>query len=236
MKTFKYFFAVAVLPGVFAVNAQNSDTNSEAVMINGVKWATRNVDSTGVFAASPEIAGRFYRWNSKQHWTALDIDSVNAFAQVKTWEKSNDPSPSGYRIPSKAEWDKLLDTSKVTNRFTNIGRVSGIKFTDKANGNSIFLPAAGCRSSYSPNEKYNSHLYGHYWSSTQDNNCYAYIFFQPGSDEHNVNCREYIYCLPDSSTQNKKCFSYISCEPGGNASVFYGHHATIGMSVRCVAE
>ena len=42
------------------------------VIINGVKWATCNVDAPGTFAAAPESAGMFYQWNRKIGWSATD--------------------------------------------------------------------------------------------------------------------------------------------------------------------
>ena len=41
-----------------------SDTTDLGVVINGVKWATRNVAAPGKFATSPEDAGMFYQWNA----------------------------------------------------------------------------------------------------------------------------------------------------------------------------
>jgi len=41
-------------------------TYDEGVVINGVKWATRNVAAPGTFAANPQDAGMFYQWNRKR--------------------------------------------------------------------------------------------------------------------------------------------------------------------------
>ena len=38
---------------------------TDGVVINGVRWATRNVDKPGTFAANPEDAGMLYQWNRK---------------------------------------------------------------------------------------------------------------------------------------------------------------------------
>jgi len=35
------------------------------VVINGVKWATRNVDKPGTFVANPEDFGMLYQWNRR---------------------------------------------------------------------------------------------------------------------------------------------------------------------------
>jgi len=124
-------------------------TSDEGVVINGVKWATRNVDEFGTFVRNPEDAGKFYQWNRKKAWE-LSNDWVTGWdSTVPTgseWEKENDPSPMGWRVATIDEIKSLFDTDKVNNEWTNINGVSGRKFTDINNGNSIFLPAAGfCR-------------------------------------------------------------------------------------------
>ena len=45
-------------------------TLNKRVVINGVRWATCNVDAPGNFAANPEDAGMFYQWNRKVGWSA----------------------------------------------------------------------------------------------------------------------------------------------------------------------
>ncbi len=45
-------------------------STADYVLINGVLWATRNVDAPGTFAASPESTGMFYQWNSRIAWSA----------------------------------------------------------------------------------------------------------------------------------------------------------------------
>jgi len=119
----------------------------EGVVINGVKWATRSVDEPGTFAAKPEDAGKFYQWNRKKAWpTTGEVKGwSNSFSTDDTWEKANDPCPAGWRVPALREVQRLLDEDKVNSEWTTLNGVKGRKFTDKATGNSIFLPALGCR-------------------------------------------------------------------------------------------
>jgi len=49
-----------------AVQVQDPATFDEGVVINGIRWATRNVDAPGRFAESPESFGMLFLWNSKQ--------------------------------------------------------------------------------------------------------------------------------------------------------------------------
>ena len=170
------------------------------VLINGVKWATCNVDAPGTFAAAPESAGMFYQWNRKIAWSATDpmvnsndgTEWDSSLPEGTTWTKANDPSPAGYRVPTFDEIKSLLDEDKVTNEWTNNYNgtgVSGRIFTDKNNGNSIFLPAVGYRDYYYDGTLYSAGSYGGYWSSTQDDSDYAYdlSFYSDGADWGNDN-------------------------------------------------
>jgi len=158
------------------------------VLINGVVWATCNVAAPGTFAASPEDAGMFYQWNRKIGWSTTDpmVNSDdgttwdNTLPAGTTWEKSNDPSPSGWRVPTTEEQRKLLDTDKVTSEWVIHNGVTGRKFTDNISGASIFLPAVGFRLD-NDGTFYNVGSGGNYWSSMQYGNSYAYsMFFRSG--------------------------------------------------------
>jgi uncharacterized protein (TIGR02145 family) len=124
---------------------QSSKTTDPGVVINGVRWATRNVAAPGTFANKPEDAGMFYQWNRKKAWNATDsIPRWDESEHKRTeWERANDPSPKGWRIPTVEEFESLLDEKKVSNEWIIQNGVNGIQFTDRKNGNSIFLPAAG---------------------------------------------------------------------------------------------
>ena len=144
------------------------------VVINGVRWATRNVDVPSTFAAKPEDAGMFYQWNRKIGWSATnpminsngDTTWDSSTPTGDRWEKANDPSPAGWRLPTLNEIQTLLDANRVDNRWTIKNGIKGRIFTDKATGNSLFLPAAGYRDG-NGGTFYNVGSYGYYWSSTQ---------------------------------------------------------------------
>jgi len=176
-------------------NNQNNQSDStkisddiNGVVINGVRWATRNVDAPGTFAAKPEDAGMFYQWNSNVGWSTTEplINSnggtdwyyINPYGD--SWEKANDPSPAGWRVPTYEEQLKLY-SDKVTCENTTLKGINGMKYTDKATGASIFLPAAGRRSG----GVIFAGLHGYYWSSTvyDDTSEYGthYLYFNNGS-------------------------------------------------------
>ncbi len=151
----------------------NPLTHDDGVVINGVKWATRNVDAPGTFAATPESPGMFYQWNRKTAWSATGTATGwdNTVPSGTKWSKSNDPSPVGWRVPTLTEIQSLFDTEKVRNEWTSKNGFSGILFTDMATGNQLFFPAAG---NLKNGRLFGSRMFAHYWSSKKSNKEDAY--------------------------------------------------------------
>jgi uncharacterized protein (TIGR02145 family) len=143
---------------------------AEYVEINGVKWSTRNVAQAGTFTAAPETFGMFYQWNRKTGWAATgNITGWDASVPTgDAWAIENDPSPSGYHVPTHDEIKTLFDTLNVTAEWTAKNGVTGYKFTDNATQKSIFLPAAGHREREAGMLR-DSGTDGPYWSSTPYN-------------------------------------------------------------------
>ena len=146
---------------------------------SGTLWATCNIG-----AGRPEDYGNYYAWGetktkSTYNWDTYkyangDYDKLTKYCNksdygnngftdnLTTLQGSDDPATawgSGWRTPSKAQWDELL--ANTTNTWTTQNGVKGRKFTSKKNGQSLFLPAAG--------DRWDSELdyagsYGYYWS------------------------------------------------------------------------
>ena len=179
---------------------QEGAVPSDWVLINGVKWATRNVSAPGTFAANPENPGMFYQWNKKVGWSATDpmINSNggttwdNSIPSGTTWEKANDPCPSGWRMPNNTELQSLVDAN---NQWTTINGVNG-RVVGSGN-NTIFLPAVGVRQ-YGILEDVGSN--GWYWGS---NSCDVdnYIYGM-GLDNSNIYSDN---CLPKNFGQSVRC-------------------------------
>ena len=155
-----------------------------------VKWATCNVG-----ASSPEEYGDYFAWGETRTKETYDVDNC------PTWELSYSSLQSQGYIDSegnlrsqydaaKANWggswrmptsDELYELDNCTCTWTTQNGVNGYKVTGP-NGNSIFLPAAGCRDGSSLGSAGRS---GNYWSSTSygSNSGGAYrLFFN--SDGH----------------------------------------------------
>jgi len=188
-------------------------TYDEGVIINGVKWATRNIDAVGIFAATSESSGMFFQWNKKTAWSATvpsegaSISGWNYWGSTdaKEWINANDPSPAGWRVPTKAELATLLDPDKVTAEWTTKNGVNGTKFTDKESKNSLFLPAVGGRDEKSGALFYNSSSYGLYWARSRPSG---------GSSS-------YAHCLKITET-------------GRDINTIFNMSG--GYSIRCIAE
>jgi hypothetical protein len=168
MQTLKHIIAASMLFLAVNANAQNTATTDEGVVINGVKWATRNVDMPGTFAETPESFGKLYQWNRNVAWDTADETPEgwddSSIPEGNEWVAANDPSPAGWRVPTAAENKKLLDASKVTYEWITQNGVKGGKFTDKVTGASIFLPATGCIADFGT--RFGIAVIGFYWSST----------------------------------------------------------------------
>ena len=147
---------------------------------SGTKWATCNVG-----ASKPEDYGSYFAWGETQtkgtyNWDNYkyangDYDKLmkycnnsgygnNGFTDNLTiLQGSDDPAAtiwgSGWRTPSKTQWDELL--ANTTNQWTTQNGKAGRLFTSKKNGKTLFLPAAGFRW-YS--KLHYAGSYGYYWS------------------------------------------------------------------------
>ena len=161
------------------------------VVINGVTWATRNVDVPNTFVDNPEDAGMFYQWNGNVGWSSTDpmIASNGTTTWFghdyphTDWSSDNSPCPMGWRVPTRAEMESIVHSVNTT--WKTLNGVEGRYFS---NGNdSIFLPCAGYRS------RENGKLYGYvgdywgvsarYWTSTLDNGYGCLLQFGSGSTE-----------------------------------------------------
>ena len=139
---------------------------------SGLKWAACNVG-----AETPEDYGDYFAWG--ETCTKSEYLIQNSVTYGKTLSDLSDNSSydvarkewgGSWRIPTKSEFEELVANCEWE-RTTQNGK-SGYKVTGQ-NGNSIFLPATGCRygSSLYDNEKYCN-----YWSSTPYDRYYAYCF------------------------------------------------------------
>ena len=149
-----------------------------------VKWASFNLG-----AKAPEDGGAFYAWGettTKSKYTVANYQHCDGKMTQLTKYCTNsdygqvdnriilDPSDDAatqqwaddWRMPTDAEWEELLSSANTKWDWITLNGVKGYRVTSKKTGytdNSIFLPAAGYRSSSS---LYNVGSYGYYWSKS----------------------------------------------------------------------
>ena len=205
---------------------KDEPSGGTGIKIGGVTWAKSNVGDPGTFVPSEIDYGKYYQWNNKVVWDGV---SDNTFWQVSwdggyptsgqgSWDSVNDPCPSGWRVPTKNEFEALYKAcfsgengknpigesgwKKVGHYKENIN--AGVLFDD-GKGNKLFLPASG----------YTSFLYskatdvafkdytGYYWSSTSFTNLSYYLELDYGAGSPTVspyktwkrNCGGSIRCV-----------------------------------------
>lgn len=115
----------------------------KGVVINGVKWATRNVGEPGRFVETYNQTGEYYQWNCRRSWRIenKNYTACDSYREDTVWAPQNDPSPRGWRIPSLQEIQSLLDTTKVLHYDHPSYKIK--IFVDKSTGDSLMLPNHG---------------------------------------------------------------------------------------------
>ena len=97
-----------------------------------------------VFAMVPVDLGLSVKWAESNLGTTVATDCGDYYAGGG---RASDPVPGlcgkAWRMPTRAEFEELIDPSKCSVKETTQDGVKGYKITSKSNGNSIFLPAAG---------------------------------------------------------------------------------------------
>ena len=173
MKKQLIIYGIALIAAT-TFSACGTKENKNGVLINGVYWATCDVDMPGTFTESPEDEGMCYQWGMR---SPINPDSENIWNEEyksTKWTRPDDPCPEGWRIPTMSEWASLLDLEKVSQNWTKAHGVKGMKYTDTANNNSIFLPAYGYHSVYYTGLPFHKGRDGTYWSSIGVNETSAY--------------------------------------------------------------
>jgi uncharacterized protein (TIGR02145 family) len=145
------------------------------------------------FTPDKRINGAYYQWGKKAavaNAPHAKYPNTNyaADAIIGTWSISyaadgswldasknttNDPCPTGWRVPTKTQWDGVVNNNTITVIGSSWSSSSTNYDTGKKFGNGLFMPAAGFR--HYDNGTYDSlGTAGDYWSSTPSSTDYAY--------------------------------------------------------------
>ena len=159
--------------GWVIVEALDVSSSIDGVVINGIRWATRNVNTPGTFADNPHDAGMIFQWNRRQGWASTGtVTGWDSTVPAGTaWYAANDPCPPGWRVPTTQEVQLLRneDAGWVTYNGVN-GRVFGTA------PNQLFLPTLRSRSTTGVlSNTVGTH--GFYWSNMAGDATRAWCFF-----------------------------------------------------------
>lgn len=166
------------------VTVYSSDKYDDGVIINGIKWATRNVGKPGEFTEHPEDFGMYYQWNRYPGWSTTDKsisipegcewgkNDFDIADDLTGWELENSPCPKGWRIPTQTELESLVNSGyqKATQNGVN-GYIFG------KGENTIFIPSAGMKASDTGTIYNNYNSSGNYWGNTPNQNYKEHVSY-----------------------------------------------------------
>ncbi len=176
---------------------QDSD-GPATITIGGLQWTLYNLANPAQASGGATFAtklpsqctgnrseshGRFYQWNRNVSWNTIESSASGANPSDSTWQTTNpsvtswttNPCPSGFVVPTKAQWDALIAACNATNGGGWSSSDYGYKIlTDKTNSaNKLEFSVVG-RRDYSSGALEVAGTYGYYWSSVQYDSISAY--------------------------------------------------------------
>ena len=145
---------------------------------SGTMWATFNIG-----AGSPEECGGYYAWGETEtkdtySWANYQLCDGSYLAMnkyctdeyygtvdgLKALDDTDDAATAllgeGWSIPTREQFEELVNSEYTTRSRTTQAGVEGLKVTSKTNGKSIFLPVGGYRDGTSSYNESN----GYYWT------------------------------------------------------------------------
>ena len=136
---------------------------------SGTLWATCNIGAAGpeesgdYFAWGETETKKTYKWENYKFYGGFNddalVNTVTKYNQYEGWgvvdgKTELDPEDDAatanwgerWQMPSMEQFEELINPSYTTSSWTTISDVRVRKITSKKNGNSIYLPAAGLKS------------------------------------------------------------------------------------------
>ncbi|WP_221406988.1 fibrobacter succinogenes major paralogous domain-containing protein, partial [Elizabethkingia meningoseptica] len=178
---------------------------------NFKEFMCQNLGATeGIDPFSPEAGnhGAKYQWGANTNEAGRYIsqaDDQSNSGSISGWNSTpkpdgswidssktgNDPCPSGYRVPTMAQWQAVIDNNNIerVGSWSNDGNyTTALYFRNPSNIRTLMLPAAGYRR-YANGTLRNRGSDGNYWSSSEATSSAYNLTFYSSSVNADVNLR-----------------------------------------------
>ena len=185
---------------VIAILSQQAQSTQGAVDLalpSGLLWCEHNVG-----ASRPEEVGLYFSWGnvtghaegsgydfSQANYDASDGAALAADISVgDQYDMAHHNMGGQWRLPRRTEFQELYDN--CDSEWIAQDGMNGRRFTSRANGNSIFFPAAGLYDGTTLNYRGSG---GYYWSSSFYSATYAYRLYFSSTEvgPQNIDNRRY---------------------------------------------
>lgn len=142
-----------------------------------VQWGRNMSGTDGVYFVSQTLdqanAGVIAGWNTINAANG----AWNAGTEANPVKTASDPCPSGYRVPTRTEWQAVIDNNpniERTGSWVNDGNyTTALYFRNTQGVRTLMLPAAGYRDPNTGSLSIRGNS-GYYWSSTESSTTYSY--------------------------------------------------------------
>ena len=185
---------------VISIQSQQAQSTQGAIDLglpSGLLWCEHNVG-----ASRPEEVGLYFSWGnitghaegSGYNFDQTTYDATDGAALTgdisvgNQYDMAHHNMGGQWRLPRRTEFQELYDN--CDSEWIAQDGMNGRRFTSRANGNSIFFPAAGY---YDGSTLYNRGSYGSYWSSSYYSATSAYnlSFNSSGVNPQNFSSRRH---------------------------------------------
>jgi uncharacterized protein (TIGR02145 family) len=155
----------------------NGGGNADYVTLGGKKWMKKNLNVQTADSWCYGEGGEVYDYGSES-WKTLTSSEIqancNKYGRLYTWEAAKTACPSGWRLPSGADWDALVEAAGGSS-------IAGSKLKSKSgwysdgNGTDAYGFSALPGGSRSTDGYFGIAGYsGHWWAATEVGSGSAY--------------------------------------------------------------